>query len=208
MYSSCFLAISAVLGFLCHYCFSCYQTKSRLHTTISTVVHAEAVCAHKIHLFGNFFIRSLRSEIIAPWKVSRFQKSPRITLKTSVFYHHFQVSFFLSFPWRANWTRPRKEPGSNVNLISTDSGMVNWCTILTPSRQNILLGLQWALTLSKMPSKATRCGETDGEANSSIFTFCSDFSDILIPWRSQIPKRVNNRESSRWRSLDFISGTL
>lgn len=91
-----------------------------------------------------FLIHSLRSEIIAPWKVSQFQKSPRIPLKLSVFYHHFQVSFFLLVPCHAKWTQPCKKLGSNINFISTDGGTINLCTILTPFPQ-------WHLALIHCP---------------------------------------------------------
>ena len=45
-----FLVISAVLSLFCHHCFSCYKTKSRLHTPISTVVRTEVICALTILL--------------------------------------------------------------------------------------------------------------------------------------------------------------
>ena len=46
-----------------HHFYSCQKTKLRLHTPISTVVHAEVVCAPKILPFG-IFLRF--SKITAP----------------------------------------------------------------------------------------------------------------------------------------------
>ena len=39
-------------------CFQCSKTKSRLHTTIPTVVSSEAVCDSKIHPSQDFFTQS------------------------------------------------------------------------------------------------------------------------------------------------------
>ena len=39
-------------------CFQCSKTKSRLHTTIPTVVSSEAVCDSKIHPCRDFFTQS------------------------------------------------------------------------------------------------------------------------------------------------------
>lgn len=75
------LAISAILGFLYPQCSSFHKTKSRLHTSISTVVHAETVCAPRINLICNFFTHSLRYKIIISWLMSDFQKSPTLCWK-------------------------------------------------------------------------------------------------------------------------------
>ena len=56
-----FLVISAVLSLLYLHCHSCQKTKSRLHTPVSTVVHAEVVCAPKILPIGIFLSHTLRS---------------------------------------------------------------------------------------------------------------------------------------------------
>ena len=53
------------LVLICHHCYSCCMTKSRLHTPISTVAHAEVVWAPKIVPNGIFLSHSLRSKIIA-----------------------------------------------------------------------------------------------------------------------------------------------
>ena len=53
--------ISAVLSLLYLHCHSCQKTKSRLHTPVSTVVHAEVVCAPKILPIGIFLSHTLRS---------------------------------------------------------------------------------------------------------------------------------------------------
>ena len=75
--------------------YSCRMTKSRLHTPISTVVHAEVVCTPKFLPISIFLGHTLRSKITAPWNMSQYQNSLRISLETSVFYPHFQVRFFL-----------------------------------------------------------------------------------------------------------------
>ena len=46
-----------------------------------------------------FLSHTLRSKIIAPWNMSQYQKPPRISLETSVFYLHFQVRFSLAMLW-------------------------------------------------------------------------------------------------------------
>ena len=58
------------------HCYSCQKTKSRLHIPISTVVHAEVVCAPKILPIGIFHSYSLQSEMISPWDLSQYQ-TPR-----------------------------------------------------------------------------------------------------------------------------------
>ena len=73
--------------------------KSRLHTPISTVVHAKVVCAPKILPIGIFPSHILRSKIIALWDMSQYQNSLRISLETSVFYLNFRVRFFLAMLW-------------------------------------------------------------------------------------------------------------
>ena len=103
MLTSCvFFVVSgdfAVLSLLYHHCYSCQKTKSRLHTSISTVVHTEVVCALKILPIAIFLSHTLRSKIIAPWDMSQYQIFPRILLETSVFYLHFHVRFFLAMLW-------------------------------------------------------------------------------------------------------------
>ena len=42
-----------------------------------------------------FLGHTLRSKITAPWNMSQYRNSLRISLETSVFYPHFQVRFFL-----------------------------------------------------------------------------------------------------------------
>ena len=59
------------------------ETKSRLHTPISTVVHVEVVCILKILPIGIFLSHTLRSKIIAPWDMSQYQNSPRISQETT-----------------------------------------------------------------------------------------------------------------------------
>ena len=81
--------------------YSCQKTKSRLHIPISTVVHAEVVCAPTILPIGIFLHHILRSMIIALWDMSQYQNSPRISLETSVFYLNFRVRFFLVLLWRS-----------------------------------------------------------------------------------------------------------
>ena len=54
--------------FLCHlaeptHSYSCKMTKSRLHTPISTVVHAEVVCTPKFLPISIFLSHTLRSKI-------------------------------------------------------------------------------------------------------------------------------------------------
>ena len=53
-----FGAYYTVSGILCFQCFQCSKTKSRLHTTIPTVVSSEAVCDSKIHPSQDFFTQS------------------------------------------------------------------------------------------------------------------------------------------------------
>ena len=85
------------------------------------------------------------------------------------------ASFWLCFE-QANWTRPRKKLGYEVNFLSTASGTVERCTILTPSPQrhlaliycpdqssnrqnlNILQGLLWALKLGLFSLNCYRRG--------------------------------------------------
>ena len=86
--------------FLCHlaeptHYYSCQTTKSRLHTPISTVVHAEVVCAPKFLPISIFLSHTLRSKITAPLNMSQCQNSGRISLETSVSYPYFQVRFSL-----------------------------------------------------------------------------------------------------------------
>ena len=86
--------------FLCHlaeptHYYSCQTTKSRLHTPISTVVHAEVVCAPKFLPISIFLSHTLRSKITAPLNMSQYQNSRRISLETSVSYPYFQVRFSL-----------------------------------------------------------------------------------------------------------------
>ena len=47
----------------------------------------------------HFLSHILRSKIIAPWDMSQYQNSPRISLETIVFYLNFQVRFFLAMLW-------------------------------------------------------------------------------------------------------------
>ena len=72
--------ISAVLSLLHHHCYSCQKTKLRLHTPISTVVHAKVVCVPKILPIGIFLSHTLRFKIIAPWDMSQYENSSRISL--------------------------------------------------------------------------------------------------------------------------------
>ena len=71
---------------LCHQCCSCYRMMSRLHTTISTVVHVEAVCASKILPIGIFITLSLRSKILS------YVSIPTLPA------HYAENERFLSFP--------------------------------------------------------------------------------------------------------------
>ena len=73
--------------------------KDEIKTPVSTVVHAAVVCGPKILPIAFFLSHTLRSKIIAPWNMSQYQKPPRISLKTSVFYLHFQVRFSLAMLW-------------------------------------------------------------------------------------------------------------
>ena len=127
-----FVVISAVLSLFCHYCYFCNKTMSRLHTPISTVVHAKVVCAPKMLPIGIFLSHILRSKIIAPWNMCQYQNSPRISLETSVFYLNFRVHFFL-----AMW----KKLGYRVNFLSIASSrsMYNTYPISTETpRLNLL----------------------------------------------------------------------
>ena len=101
--------ISSVLGLLYHHCYSCQKTRSRLHTPISTVVHAEVVCAPKMLPIGIFLSHILRSKIIALWDMSQYQNSPRISLETSVFYLNFRVRFFLVMLWTSKLDKAAEE---------------------------------------------------------------------------------------------------
>ena len=47
----------------------------------------------------HFLSHISRSKIIAPWDMSQYQNSPRISLETIVFYLNFQVRFFLAMLW-------------------------------------------------------------------------------------------------------------
>ena len=69
--------------------------KPRLHTMILTIVHTQAVCTLKILQIGNFSIQSLKSLITATWKMTQFQNSLCIILKTSISHQHFQFCLFL-----------------------------------------------------------------------------------------------------------------
>ena len=104
-----FLVISSVLGLLYHHCYSCQKTRSRLHTPISTVVHAKVVCAPKMLPIGIFLSHILRSKIIALWDMSQYQNSPRISLETSVFYLNFRVRFFLVMLWTSKLDKAAEE---------------------------------------------------------------------------------------------------
>ena len=84
-------------------------TKSRLHTPISTLVHAEVICAPKILPIGIFLSHTLRSKITAPWDMSQYQNFTRISLETSVFYLNFQVRFFLVMLWTRRLDTAAKE---------------------------------------------------------------------------------------------------
>ena len=101
--------MSAVLSLLYRHCYSCQKTKSRLHIPISTVVHAEVVCAPKILPIGIFLSHTLRSKITAPWDMSQYQNFTRISLETSVFYLNFQVRFFLVMLWTRRLDTAAKE---------------------------------------------------------------------------------------------------
>ena len=57
---------SFFVSLLVRHRYSCQKTKWRLHTPISTVVHAEVVCTPKILPIGFFLDHTLRSKIIAP----------------------------------------------------------------------------------------------------------------------------------------------
>lgn len=86
MFPSWFPAFSTVLSLLCHHCNSCYKMMSRLQTTISTVVHVEAVCASKILPIGIFITLSLRSKILL------YVSIPTLPA------HYAENERFLSFP--------------------------------------------------------------------------------------------------------------
>ena len=67
-----FPAFSAVLSLLCHHYYSSYKTKSGLHSTISTFVHAEVVCTSKILPIGIFLSQSWRSKNTAKFIVGNW----------------------------------------------------------------------------------------------------------------------------------------
>ena len=131
--------ITSVLGLLYHHCYSYQKTKSWLHIPISTVVHAEVVCAPTILPIGIFLSHILRSKIIALWDMSQYQNSPRISLETSVFYLNFRVRLLLSgFVLNKQTGHGRGRNLYEVNFLSTASGTVDQYTKLTPSPQRHL----------------------------------------------------------------------
>ena len=142
-------------------------------------------CEHVIRnaILSMFYdLRSLHSGTCLNTKTPRaFRWKRAFCTWTSKF-----TSFLLCFE-QANWTRPRKKLGYEVNFLSTANGTVDQCTILTPSPQrhlaliycpdqasngqnlNILRGLLWAFKLGlfslKLLLKGKRCSEIDREAN-------------------------------------------
>ena len=142
-----FLAISAVLSLLYHHCYSCQKTKSRLHSSISTVVHTEVVCAPKILQITIFLSRTLRFKIIAPWDMSQFQIFSRILLETSVFYLHFQVRFFLAMFWTSRLDIAAKETWvqSQFSLHREWYGQLMYNTYPTPTETPRFNLLSWSI---------------------------------------------------------------
>ena len=57
------------------------------------------------------------------------------------------ASFWLC-SWQANWTRPRKRLGYDFNFLSTASGTVDQCTMLTSSPETPRLNL-WSWSTNK-----------------------------------------------------------
>ena len=112
-----FPAFSALLSLPFHHCYSWQKTKSKLHTPILTVVHTEVVCAPKILPLGIFLTCSFRSTITAPWDMSQYQNSLRISLETSVLTCISKFTSLWLCSWQSDWTRPRKRLGYEVNFL-------------------------------------------------------------------------------------------
>ena len=128
------------------------------HTPISTVVHAEVVCAQKILPIGIFLSHTLRSKIIAPWDIHT--KTPRAFRWKRSFSARISKSASL---WlgssQSDWTRPRKRLGYEFNFLSTACGTVDEFTICTQahtSPYSILRGLPRALKLGLFSLKRYR----------------------------------------------------
>ena len=103
-----------------------------------TVIYAEVVCAPKILPIGIFLGRSLRFKITAPGKCLITKIPPAFHWKRAF---STSISKFASL-WlcseQSDWIRPRKRLGYEVNFLSTAGGMVDQCTVLTPSPQRHL----------------------------------------------------------------------
>ena len=139
--------------FLCHlaeptHSYSCKMTKSRLHTPISTVVHAEVVCTRNSSrsAFFSALLYDLRS--LHPGTCLNTKTPCAFRLKRAFPTRISKSASFWLCSWQANWTRPRKRLGYDFNFLSTASGTVNLGTILTPSSETPRLNL-WSWSTNK-----------------------------------------------------------
>ena len=114
------MAISVVLSLLVRHCYSCLKIKSRLHILISTVVHAEVVCAPKILPIGFFLDHTLRSKIIAPSIPKLFENFAEN--------EHFLLAFPSSL--RSNYTMNKQTGDGRGRDLDTRSISLHLWTVV------------------------------------------------------------------------------
>ena len=135
---------------------------------MSTVVHAEVVCASTIlppFLAIFYDLRSLHSGTCLNTKTPHaFRWKRAFSTWISKF-----ASFWLCFE-QANWTGSRKKLGYEVNFLSTASGTVEQCTILIVSPQR-------HLALLYCPHQLNRHrGETKTDKQWTKFEYSAGFA--------------------------------
>ena len=95
-----------------------------------------------------FLGHTLRSKITASWNMSQHKNSLSISLETSVFCRISKSASLWLCSWQADWTRPRKRLGYDFNFLSTASGTIDQCTMLTSSPETPRLNL-WSWSTNK-----------------------------------------------------------
>ena len=102
--------------------------------------------------------------------MSQYQISPRISLETSVLYLNSKFASFWLYFEQADRTRPRKKLGYEVNFLSTASGTVEQCTILTLTPQRHLALIYCPHQLSGQR------GETKTDKQRTKFEYSAGFA--------------------------------
>ena len=139
--------------FLCHlaeptHCYSCQMTKSRLHLRFRPL-SARRWFAPQNSSRSAFFsaiLYDLRS--LHPGTCLSIKTPGAFRLKRAFPTRISKSASLWLCSWQADWTRPRKRLGYDFNFLSTASGTVDQCTMLTPSSETPRLIL-WSWSTNK-----------------------------------------------------------